>query len=272
VDFARQLRDVLDGNLDVGIVSSGWLEDNFPEKMSQLLIHPSNLSTNVYNIMGIPTLFQSEPIPFAVSTDLVALAGLSAAPAIPTHLRENILQALLRLDPAEHPAMHPAGLAKFTIPSSCAYPRTLAVAAGIMTTADSESRTLCLGPLEHGVDLVRCPKNTLLGEVGEVLDSCRLDGIPCPEDLACLCRPCRPVGPVNYYPWPVVLGLCCGLFLVGAWFSVCWFNPVDSVYMPVVSQIDLLSGVAQAVNLKGSRSSRAGGRAGGQGPQGSGKV
>ena len=252
VDFARQLQDVLSGNIDVGIVSSGWLEDHYPEKMSQLLFHHSELENNLYNRMGIPTLFQSEPIPFVVSTDLVALSGLSAAPDVPTHLRENVLHALLNLDPAQNPGMHPAGLAKFTIPSSYAYPRTLAIEAGIMTT--TETRTHCLGPFEHGVGLVRCPDGTLLGPVDQVQDHCRAEGLSCPSDLACLCRPCRPLVPVNYYPWPVVLGLCCALFLVGIWFSICWRNPLENIHMPIVSQFDILGNVPAGASGSGGQS------------------
>ena len=238
VDFERQLHDVLSGQIDVGIISSGWLEDHYPEKLNLLRFHASDLNGNIYHRRGIPTLFEAESIPFFTSTDLVALNGLAAAPHISSPLREHVLQALLKLDPATAPAMRTAGVAKFTIPSSYAYPRILAMAAGIMATR--ETRTHCIGPFARGIDLVICPAGTVPSEA-LAEDACAEAGLACPDGLPCLCRPCRPLTAANFYPWPVVLGLCCALFVVGIWFGLCWRIPLEhaSLIPSMVNKHDL---------------------------------
>lgn len=91
-DFERQFSDVLSGFLDIGFVPSGWLEEHHPDKMSELYFHYSNLSINLYQRLGVPTLFQSQPIPFVTSTDLIPLNALSAHPSITTLLREQVRQ------------------------------------------------------------------------------------------------------------------------------------------------------------------------------------
>ena len=189
----------------------------------------------------LPTLFQSQSIPFITSTDLIPLNGLSAHPSIKTTMREQILQALLRLDPAAVPAMYAAGLAKFTIPSSYNYPRILAAEAGVLSP--TETRTHCLGQFPSPADLVTCPAGYT--EVPDVLAGCAAAGLACPNALVCLCRPCVLQPPANVYPWPVVLGLCIALFLVGLWFSLCWRIPLETAHLiQAVPKYDLLAGGA----------------------------
>jgi hypothetical protein len=241
-DYSRQFNDVLSGVVDVGIVTSGWIEDNHPDKMNLLHFHYSNLSINLYVSMGIPTLFQAQSIPFITSTDLVPLNGIAAAPSIQSHLRESILQALVQLDPSKVPgglpAMHAAGLAKFTIPSSYVYPRTLAEEAGIMKATDT--RTQCVGAYPDSHEIVQCPDHYERVADADVDTGCSKAGLPCPHGLLCMCRPCQPLVPANFYPWPVVLGLCCALFLVGIWFALCWRIPLENM-SAVVPKYDILA-------------------------------
>lgn len=237
-DYSRQFNDVLSGAVDIGVFTSGWIEDNHPDMMDLLYFHRSNLSINLYVNMGIPTLFQAQSVPFITSTDLVPLNGISAAPYIESDLRESMLKALILLDPAKVPAMLAAGLSKFTIPSSYVYPRTLAEGSGVMKATDT--RTKCIGPYPAAHDIVQCPDHFARVADADVEAGCSNAGLACPQGLICLCRPCKPLVPVNFYPWPVVLGLCCALFFVGIWFALCWRIPLENVSL-AVPKYDILA-------------------------------
>ena len=226
-DFEQQLQDVLAGNIDVAFVTTGWMEANHPEVMQNLRIHHSNNEINLFYKLGVPPLFQSEPIPFETSTDLIALNGFSAAPHIDPTMRELILHALIAMN--DTAAMNAAGLSEFTISSSYVYPRTLAIDAGTMfAPSDADVRTRCLSAFLEPYDIVTCPPGYELLEQQAAEANCNHLGRPCPPGQKCLCQPCTPLQPTNVYPWPMVLGLCCSLFFVGLCFSFCGQIPLDS--------------------------------------------
>jgi hypothetical protein len=107
-----------------------------------------------------------------------------------------------------------------------------------------ETRTHCIGPFARGLELVICPEGTVPSET-LAEDACPKAGLSCPDGLQCLCRPCVPLTAANYYPWPVVLALCCALFTVGLWFALCWRIPLEptslaSLTPSIVPKFDLL--------------------------------
>jgi hypothetical protein len=107
-DYGRQVRDVLSGATDFGVMQSGWIEANLPEALP--LLRFLNASSPAY---------QAEPYPFGLTTHLIPTYGIAAAPDVPWRLRELIAQALVGLNRSD-PAARAAGVSKFTMPGDYA--------------------------------------------------------------------------------------------------------------------------------------------------------
>ena len=178
-DYGRQLRDILNGTVDAGFIQSGWIEANHPEAIPHLLFH--NLSRAQY---------QSEAYPFALSTDLIPTYGLSAAPAIPWALRETIAQALMRLN-RSHPAAASAGVSKFTVPGDYGMVGKIVEHVGILYR-DARANARCYDSWGNLDDLVTCAPGYVRDRLAPLDQSCAAPGLPCPQDLTCVCRPCVP--------------------------------------------------------------------------------
>jgi ABC-type phosphate/phosphonate transport system substrate-binding protein len=116
-DYVRQLEDVQRGNLDVAVVTSGFLEESYPD-----LVHSGALR---FHLLTTP-VFQDEPYPFLTSTHVVPGYGLAASEHIPPLLRERVYTALSRLN-ASHPLSAAASIAGFVAHASYELPRTVAI-------------------------------------------------------------------------------------------------------------------------------------------------
>ena len=85
------MNDVINGDLDVGFLPSGWLEIFYPQ------------NTPLFKILSIKDPrpnYQGEPFPFPTGSRLIPEAGLAAAPYIPWQLQKRIAIALTELDSA----------------------------------------------------------------------------------------------------------------------------------------------------------------------------
>ena len=116
-DYVRQMEDVLRGGLDAAVVTSGFLEEFFPELVRAGVFR--------YHLLARPA-FQGQPYPFLTSTDVVPGYALAAAEHVPPDLRERVYRALSGLN-ATHPLSVAAGIAGFVAPASYELPRTVAI-------------------------------------------------------------------------------------------------------------------------------------------------
>eukprot|EP00291_Cryptomonas_curvata_P013545 CAMPEP_0172186038 /NCGR_PEP_ID=MMETSP1050-20130122/20514_1 /TAXON_ID=233186 /ORGANISM="Cryptomonas curvata, Strain CCAP979/52" /LENGTH=208 /DNA_ID=CAMNT_0012860113 /DNA_START=458 /DNA_END=1081 /DNA_ORIENTATION=+ len=153
-DYVRQMEDIQRGNLDVAIVTSGFLEQNYPELLDSFLFHNAQ-----------SPVFEGEVYPFITSTDVVPGYGLAAVAHIPNLLREQVYTALAALNETD-PLCINAGIAGFVAPSSYELPRTVAQKSGIMFRTEEKSplghdRFDCNAPWEGYYGAITCPDGHL---------------------------------------------------------------------------------------------------------------
>lgn len=124
-DFVRQMEDIQRGNLDVAVVTSSFLEE----------FYPAYVTSGIFRFHLVTTpMFQGQPYPFLTSTEVVPGYALAAAAHISPTIREQIYQALSKLN-ATHPLSVAAGITGFVAHSSYELPRTVALKVGSIQAA-----------------------------------------------------------------------------------------------------------------------------------------
>jgi len=241
-DYVRQMEDIQRRNIDVAIVTSGFLEEHYPDLLDTFRFH---------HVMT-PT-FQGEVYPFLTSTDVIPGYGLAAVARVPNRLREQIYVALAALNDT-HPLCINAGIAGFVAPTSYELPRTVARKAGVMIpTVEPDplghKRFDCNAPWNGYYEAISCPDGYLRDSEESVELNCERFHLFCPPDLHCVCRPCIPDMELKMYPVQVVMGLCVCLFVSALSIVLFWRIPTEAAHLlagarhrPTKQQLFLFAG------------------------------
>jgi hypothetical protein len=187
------MEDIQRRNIDMAIVTSGFLEEHYPDLLDTFRFH---------HVMT-PT-FQGEVYPFLTSTDVIPGYGLAAVARVPNRLREQIYVALAALNET-HPLCINAGIAGFVAPTSLELPRTVARKAGVMIpTLEPDplghKRNDCNSPWNGYYEAISCPDGYLRDSEESVHLNCKRFHLFCPPDLHCVCQPCIPDMVLQMYP------------------------------------------------------------------------
>jgi hypothetical protein len=191
-DVQRQMDAVLHGEIDVGILPSGWLEENFPQNIPLLQI-----------LAPRQPLYQGEPHPYLTSTELVPEVALSAAPYLSSAFLQPIFLALISLNSSSYPAMRDAGIATFTFAASYAATRQVGAEVDIVHQSEVTGRTTCHTQFQAPSVVLMCSPGYIKDSDHAVEIECRRRKLPCPHGLECVCRPCIPVREAKLFPWQV---------------------------------------------------------------------
>ena len=209
-DYARQMEAVLHGEVDVGLMLSGWMEANYPQ----------NVPLFRYLEPKPPVFYQSERFPFPTSTDLVPSLGVVAAPDVPWTLQQQVMTALSALN-ATQPEAVGAGIARFTLAASYALTREIGTGVGVFYESPARGIT-CHDPFEPPRAFLFCPPGYMKDDPTAIAHNCERRGVVCPHGLVCVCRPCVPARAVNVFPWQAMAGLCATLFVAALGLTVGW--------------------------------------------------
>ena len=191
-DLARMMNAVLHGEIDVCILPSGWLEENFPENTHLLQIIAPRLP-----------LHQGEPYPFLTSTELVPEVGLSAAPYISSAFLQPIFIALIALNSSTNPAMRDARISTFTFAASYAATRQVGADVDIVHQSETTGGTTCHTQFQAPAEVLMCSQGYVQDSEHAVEIECTRRKLPCPQGLECVCKPCIPVREAKLFPWQV---------------------------------------------------------------------
>ena len=208
-DYTRQMEAVLRGEVDVGLMLSGWMEAHYPE----------NVPLFRYLEPKPPVFYQSEQFPFPTSTDLVPSPGVVAAPDVPWALQQQVMGALSALNDTQPEAVG-AGIAHFTLAASYALVREIGAGVGVFYV--SNGVPTCHDPFEPPRAFLFCPPGYMKDDPAAIAHNCERRGVECPYGLVCVCRPCVPALAVNVFQWQAMAGLCAALFVAALVLAVGW--------------------------------------------------
>jgi hypothetical protein len=193
-DYVRQMEDIQRGDLDVGIVTTGFLEEYYPQLIDTFRYH------NLQN-----ATFQGEPFPFLTSTDVVPGYAIAAVGRVPWKLRRQVYEALSRLTEND-PLCVNAEIGGFVAPVSNELSRVVATRSGVMIPTDEKTpqghnRLDCHAPWDGYFEAISCPEGYFCDSEESVELSCERLKLHCPAGLHCVCRPC--IQDMVLYMYPV---------------------------------------------------------------------
>eukprot|EP00292_Cryptomonas_paramecium_P034502 CAMPEP_0113720022 /NCGR_PEP_ID=MMETSP0038_2-20120614/36201_1 /TAXON_ID=2898 /ORGANISM="Cryptomonas paramecium" /LENGTH=221 /DNA_ID=CAMNT_0000648583 /DNA_START=679 /DNA_END=1340 /DNA_ORIENTATION=- /assembly_acc=CAM_ASM_000170 len=199
-DYDDQVRDVLGGNLDVGITASSWLYVNHANDIPLLHVHnPTRAAAD------------GEAFPFLTSTQLAPQYGVSASPDVPLGVKEAVADALFRLDRGDAEAVR-MSVSGFEVPASYWLVRNLLQQMGLLRVGGGGGLLpSCVRPYAGVLDTITCPPGYVRQSEEVMAKQCKKDGLACPRGGQCFCRPCAPDHTVAIFPARTVLVMCCVL-------------------------------------------------------------